>query len=100
MAQIQKGNINSLRKHRKMMGYTLKDVAWLLNLKCSSRISRWERGVAFPNAENLIKLGILYRSLADRLYAEQRVILREELLKRQCELHESSLRVGKNLHEK
>src|SRR5258706_9721093 len=74
---------NSLRKHRKMMGYTLKKVAWLLNLKSTNRLSQWEHGIAKPNLINALKLCILYRTLVDQLFDEYRSELRVSLIKRE-----------------
>jgi len=77
---------NRLRKHRKMMGYSIRDVAWLLNLKSANRISQWEQGKTKPSIDNLLRLGILYRSLTDQLYEDYRSILRDELTLREQEL--------------
>jgi|SRR6185436_2987699 len=63
---------NSLRKHRKMMGYTLREVAWLLNLKSAGRLSRWEKGYSYPNLKNLLKISIAYQTLIDQLYHDYR----------------------------
>lgn len=74
---------HSLRKHRKIMGYTLRDVAYRLNLKSTNRISRWEQGTAFPSVKNLLMLSIVYRTLSDQLYEEYRNELRVVILKRE-----------------
>jgi len=84
---------NRLRKHRKMMGYTIRDVAWLLNLKSANRISQWEQGKTKPSVDNLLRLGILYRSLTDQLYEDYRSILRDELT-----LREQALAAKKKAH--
>jgi DNA-binding XRE family transcriptional regulator len=65
-----------------MMGYTLKDVAWVLNLKSTNRLSRWENGRTQPNLKNALKLCILYRTLVDQLYAECRNELRNKIAMR------------------
>jgi len=62
---------NNLRKHRLLMGYKQNEVAKLLGLKSSSRISRWEKGLAMPSVENLIKLSALYATLMNELYFER-----------------------------
>lgn len=56
-----------LRKHRRLIGLSQTEVARKLQLKSSSIISRWERGVAMPTAENVICLSILYKTLANEL---------------------------------
>ena len=61
---------NSLKKHRLLMGYKQNEVAKLLGLKSANRISRWEKGLAMPNVENLIKLSVLYSTLMNGLYFE------------------------------
>ena len=61
---------NSLKKHRLLMGYKQNEVAKLLGLKSASRISRWEKGLAMPSVENLIKLSALYSTLMNELYFE------------------------------
>ncbi len=66
-----------------MMGYTLKKVAWLLNLKSTNRLSQWEHGIAKPNLINALKLCILYRTLVDQLFDEYRSELRVSLIKRE-----------------
>jgi transcriptional regulator with XRE-family HTH domain len=63
---------NSLRKHRKMMGYTLREVAWLLNLKSAGRLSKWEKGSSYPSLKNLLMLCIAYQTLVDQFYHDYR----------------------------
>lgn len=59
---------NRLRKHRKVLGYNQQDVAKLLGHKSTSKISKWEKGLAMPSAINLLKLAILYGVLPQELY--------------------------------
>ena len=61
---------NRLKKYRVLMGYKQKEVAELLGLKSASRISRWEKGLAMPSVENLIKLSALYSTLMNEFYFE------------------------------
>ena len=72
-----------------MLGYSIKDVAWLLKLHCSSRISRWEKGKALPSLKNAIKLGLLYHSLIEQMFLEYRSGLKDELLEREKQLQAS-----------
>jgi len=59
---------NSLRRQRKLMGYSQTDVAKQLGMKRTNRISEWERGDAMPSLINLLKLSIIYRTLPTDLY--------------------------------
>ena len=77
---------NHLRKHRKLMGYTLKDVAWILGLKSTNRLSRWEQGRALPGWQNLQSLALIYHTLIDQLYPDQRAELRRMLMEREQQL--------------
>ncbi len=77
---------NRLRKYRRLMGYTQKEVCFLLGVKSTDRISLWEKGLAFPNVTNLIKLSILYHAFPTDLYFDLMKILRHEL-----EEHKQSL---------
>jgi transcriptional regulator with XRE-family HTH domain len=61
---------NRLKMHRKMMGYKQKEVAALLGLYNTAPLSEWENGVSMPNAHNLIKLSVLYRTYVNELYVE------------------------------
>jgi transcriptional regulator with XRE-family HTH domain len=70
---------NRLRKHRMLMGYKQKDVAYLLGLVSSNRISEWESGVSMPNVRNLIKLSVIYRTIPTELYFDVMLRMRDEL---------------------
>ena len=70
---------NRLRKYRRIMGYSQKQVATLLHLKGTSRISEWESGVRFPSTRNLIKLSLLYHTLVESLYFDIREAFRQDL---------------------
>ena len=59
---------NRLRKHRRYRGLSQKQVATMLNMKSTNRISRWEQGTAIPSVENLLTLSIIYRRLPTELY--------------------------------
>jgi transcriptional regulator with XRE-family HTH domain len=70
---------NNLKRYRRLMGYTQKDVAVLLGLKSSNRISNWEQGKAVPNIVNLIDLSILYCTLPAELYSDLYKIRRAKI---------------------
>lgn len=74
---------NRLRQHRKQMGYKQKDVACLLGLKNTNRICRWEKGLSLPNAINLFKLSIIYRTFPNELYFDLLLELRKKLLEKE-----------------
>ena len=73
---------NRLRKHRKMMGYTQKEVARLLGLAGSDRISQWEQGLKYPSVVNLIKLSVIYHVFPTDLYYDLMKAVREEIEER------------------
>lgn len=77
---------NKLRRYRKIMGYKQIDVAHLLGVISTNRISRWERGLAMPSALNLLKLSILYRTLVNELYFDLGQEVRDELSAKEKEL--------------
>jgi len=79
----QKRIHNLLRKYRKASGFKQLEVAKLLGLKSSSRISRWEKGSCIPNIINAFKLSILYRTMVDGLFIDLLRDLREELKERE-----------------
>lgn len=72
---------NSLRKYRKARGLTQKDVSYILGLKSTSSVSRWERGFCIPKLTNIFKLAVLYRTMADALFIDLRRLLQEDILK-------------------
>jgi transcriptional regulator with XRE-family HTH domain len=62
--------INKLREHRIRIGLRQIDVARLLHLDCSDRISRWENGLAVPSIVNLFRLSALFKVSPDHLYPD------------------------------
>lgn len=78
--------INRHKVSRLDAGYRLKDVAWLLGLKDSSLVSRWESGKSIPSVENLLKLSIIYRKLPNALYWDWFLELRTGIVRREHRL--------------
>ena len=78
--------LNSLRKHRRARGLRQKDVARILGVRSATLISRWETGQCFPKLENLFKLAVLYRTMADTLFIDMRRLLKEEIITAEEEL--------------
>jgi len=58
------------------MGYTLKQVTFLLGLKDTAMLIRWEHGVCPPSFEYLLSLAIIYGTAVDSLYIDNRNELR------------------------
>ena len=84
---MEQGRIpNSLKKFRKSVGFTQKEVAGILRLQKSSCISRWEKGITLPNLKYVIELSILYRTLPQTLYGDFWDTLKSEILIREREL--------------
>ena len=79
MVQNQNHLNNNLRKQRRLMGYKLREVARILEIQTTSRISQWEHGSSTPSLRNLIKLSIIYRTLIDQFYPEYREEIRKEV---------------------
>ena len=82
-----------LKKHRKMMGYSIREAAKLIGVS-PSRLSQWERGLKMPSVKNLLKLAILYHTLPDELYYDLRKSLVKEVEKN------ISKKIYKNVKEK
>jgi len=61
---------NCLKRYRKARGLQQKQVAKILGFKCTSTISRWEKGYCMPNTINLFKLSIIYRTISDSLFID------------------------------
>lgn len=77
---------NSLRKFRKMSGYTQKQVAFFLGVENAGMISRWENGSRFPSPVNIFRLAALYHTMADALYFNLLRVVRREIQVRRDEL--------------
>jgi hypothetical protein len=63
---------NTLRKHRKRLRLRQIDVDQILGFKKLrfKQISIWEKGLGFPNLENVLKLSLLYKTKPEELYSE------------------------------
>jgi transcriptional regulator with XRE-family HTH domain len=61
---------NSLKRYRRIAGYSQKEVGVLLQLQKSSNLSRWEKGLSFPGTKYLFQLCILYKTLPENIYSE------------------------------
>lgn len=70
---------NRLRKHRRILGCTHEQMAKKLGLNNAKQYSRWERGIAQPSLRNLLRLGLVFKTLIEELFFEEREIEKEEL---------------------
>ncbi len=59
---------NNLKQLRVERGYSQQKLAELVGLKCQNRLSRWEKGVAVPSLQNLVRLSQIYGVLLTDLY--------------------------------
>ena len=80
---------NTLRLHRKMMGYSQRQVASLLGLHDAAPVSLWEKGAILPSTVNLIQLSLLYRTYPNELYDDVFHTFRERLKVKELELFKS-----------
>ncbi len=80
---------NELKKQRKISGLSQKDIAKLLGLKTTSRISQWEKGAGMPSLVNVFKLSSLYGVLVDALFIELVRVLRKEMKEKREKCFES-----------
>ncbi len=61
---------NSLKKYRRIAGYSQKEVAFLLGFTYTTTISKWEKGLMLPSIEHLFTLSQLYNVLPHELYPD------------------------------
>ncbi len=85
-ANVYKRVPNLLRKYRRIRGLSQKRVAMILGLKSASRISRWEKGSCIPSHVNVIRLSIVYRTMADALFRDLSRTLRDEIYRRERQI--------------
>lgn len=74
---------NLLRKYRRTKGLKQIEVAQILGLKSTSRISRWEQGSCIPSMLNLFKLSVLYKVMVDSFFIDLIRELRTDIRKRE-----------------
>jgi len=79
MANVKSHIPNNLKKFRRMMGFSQKDVAQALGFKSASCISRWESGEVMPAPESIFKLSFLYSTLSDQLFGDLCTEIRDSL---------------------
>jgi len=70
MSDVKSHIPNNLKKYRRMMGFSQKDVAEMLGMKSASCISRWENGSSIPSWVHILKMSFLYSTLPNQLYGD------------------------------
>ena len=85
---------NDLWTFRKKMGFSQKGVAYLMRMKRTNDLSRYEHGKRFPNLKNALKLEIVYRTPVAFLFAELYRRLRDEIRRRQERLKKKEDKEG------
>ncbi len=68
-----------LRRYRKERGLRQADVAEMLGLVSSARISHWEHGRTLPSMRNAFKLALLYDVMVDAIFYDYRTFLEKEI---------------------
>lgn len=83
------------------MGYTQSDVAYLLDIKNKTVISRWEKGITIPLTDNVIRLAYVYHTFTEELfrdfYKKVRIEIaprEEKLIKLRTKKHENKKQEG------
>lgn len=61
---------NRLKKYRRYFLFSQKEVAALLGLPDTSPLSRWEKGLVFPNIAHLFRLCRIYKTMPQELYSD------------------------------
>jgi transcriptional regulator with XRE-family HTH domain len=84
--EIYKRIPNLLRKYRRIRRLSQKQVASILGHKSASRLSRWEKGYCIPSYVNIVKLSLIYRTMADAIFRDLHRALKEEILQRESEV--------------
>ena len=67
MKKIYKNNLKQLRTQN---NWIQNEIAVILSLQCTNRVSRWEQGSSLPNMINLFKLAKLFNVLPHELYPD------------------------------
>jgi DNA-binding XRE family transcriptional regulator len=83
---------NYLRTHRKRLGLSQRDVAFLLKSKDGARICRCERSRQTPHLKTLLAYEILFQTPIRDLYAGVRCEVEEGIMERAQLLLEQVLR--------
>jgi transcriptional regulator with XRE-family HTH domain len=84
---------NRLKRYRRIFFLSQQEVATLLGLKDTSPLSKWEKGVSFPNLMHLFRLCRIYKTLPSELYVELWHSISKEMAAKEVDLlaHQESL---------
>ena len=74
---------NQLRRFRREVGLSQKEVAAILGLNSAAPVSRWEKGIVLPETLNALKLAALYRSSVDVIYGDLRFELSDKVTQKE-----------------
>ena len=77
---------NNLRKLRLEYGYNQTQIARILGLKNTSKLSRWEHGARLPNLLNAFKLAGVYSVMVEALFKDLRDEVQSEVKARMAEV--------------
>lgn len=77
---------NRLRKKRRQFGYSLRQVAHLIDIKNPADIAQWENGLKLPSSTNLCKLCALYRTSINELYYEYQNKIKQDITLKEYQL--------------
>lgn len=88
MPEVYKRVGRTLRRHRRLAKLTQSTVAKKLGYTDAAVISKWERGVCLPNSENLIRLSVLYKTLANQLLYPLAQEFQKKLTEAECKCND------------
>jgi transcriptional regulator with XRE-family HTH domain len=61
---------NRLKKYRRCVCLSQKQVAKMLGLTNTSPLSRWEKGLVYPSIAHLFRLCRIYKTIPQELYTD------------------------------
>lgn len=73
---------NYLRLHRKRLGFSEKEIAFLLGLRCSSQVSRYEHFRRVPNLMTALAFHAIFRTASPELFGGKFETVEREIVKR------------------
>jgi transcriptional regulator with XRE-family HTH domain len=80
---------NRLRQKRREFGFSLRQVAYLIEVRNPADIGQWEKGVKMPSAPNLCKLCALYRTGLNELYNEYQNKVKQNITLKEYQLFDT-----------
>ena len=79
---------NSLKKYRKIYGYSQQQVAQLIGHKSKTKISNYENGIVVPSLKIMMKLSLIFRTLPQELFPHMFQKMRKEISKAEIKLQQ------------